>query len=98
MRRRCELRKNERLTGYLSSCSIKSEGTCTITRRATRPRGSQLSLRLKGNPKVLLRDLGEQGVICDFREPDIIRVAPTALYNTFTDVHRFVAILGEHAC
>jgi kynureninase len=35
--------------------------------------------------------LVEQGTICDWREPDILRVAPVPLYNTYRDVQRFVA-------
>ena len=41
--------------------------------------------------------LGEAGVICDFREPDVIRAAPVALYNTFDDVYRFAEIFKAHA-
>lgn len=91
--------KGDRLTGYLEFLLDKlPEGYCTITTpRDPAQRGCQLSLRLKGNPKQLLKDLGTQGVICDFREPDIIRVAPAPLYNTFTDVYRFAGILEEHA-
>ena len=36
------------------------------------------------------------GVKCDFREPNVIRVAPTSLYNTFHEVWRFVQILAKH--
>src|SRR5713101_6703002 len=40
--------------------------------------------------------LDEAGVICDFREPNVIRVAPTPLYNTFHEVWRFAKILAKH--
>jgi kynureninase len=36
------------------------------------------------------------GVKCDFREPNVIRVAPTPLYNTFHEVWRFAQILAAH--
>lgn len=32
---------------------------------------------------------------CDMREPNVLRVAPVPLYNSFTDVHRFITVLGE---
>ena len=41
------------------------------------------------------RRVGKHGVIVDSREPDVIRVAPTPLYNSFHDVHRFVHRLKE---
>lgn len=95
-----ELRKkSERLTGYLEFLLGElPHGYCAITTpRAPEARGAQLSLKIRGNPKQLLKDLTDQGVLCDFREPDIIRVAPTPLYNRYSDVHRFVGILGQHA-
>jgi kynureninase len=62
-------------------------------------RGSQLSLRLNATPEDAKRvhaRLNEAGVICDWREPNIIRVAPVPLYNRFVDVFGFVEAL-DHA-
>jgi kynureninase len=59
-------------------------------------RGCQLSLRLHRSPaeaRAAFDSLGSQGVFCDWREPDIIRVAPVPLYNSFVDVWEFVAAL-----
>ncbi len=91
--------KSERLTGYLEFLLDRlPPGYCTIiTPRDPAQRGCQLSLRLKGDPRDVLEKLKDAGVICDFREPDIIRVAPTPLYNRFIDVYQFAAILSEHA-
>ena len=47
-------------------------------------------------PKELFKELQTAGVKCDFREPHVIRVAPTPLYNTFHEVWRFAKILAEH--
>lgn len=54
-------------------------------------RGSQISIRLHGRGREACERLIARGIVCDWREPDILRVAPTALYNTFEDVDRFVA-------
>jgi kynureninase len=68
-----------------------------ITPRELNARGSQLSLRFRKEPKLLLAKLGEAGAFCDFREPDVIRAAPAPLYCSFLDVYRFVRILENHA-
>jgi len=63
-------------------------------------RGCQLSLKVvspEGAPHVTMHQLNaaldKRGVVADEREPDVIRIAPAPLYNTFADVHRFVGIL-----
>lgn len=61
-------------------------------------RGAQLSLRFVGQKtdvEEVYQELKRRGVICDTRKPDVMRVAPAPLYNSFADVHRFVCILKE---
>ncbi|KAL0480457.1 kynureninase [Acrasis kona] len=54
-------------------------------------RGCQVSVRvLKRDMDQVNKDLDSRGVVCDEREPDVIRIAPTPLYNTFQDVYRVV--------
>ena len=43
----------------------------------------------------VFKGLRKEGIICDERKPDVIRVSPTPLYNTFVDVWRFVECLGR---
>jgi kynureninase len=49
-------------------------------------RGCALSLVVRDRPRHLLGQLEKNGVVCDFREPNVIRVAPVPLYNTFHEV------------
>ena len=57
-------------------------------------RGCQFALRVVGGDgKAIFEQLEHQRVFCDWREPDVIRVAPVPLYNSFTDIDRFVEIL-----
>jgi kynureninase len=90
--------KGDLLTAYLEFLIDDALGSrCEIlTPRDPAQRGSQLSLRLPGrDARALVGALGKEGVICDFREPDVVRAAPAPLYNSFTDVQRFVRLLGE---
>jgi kynureninase len=69
-----------------------------ITPRTPASRGCQLSLRIPGarsRGKRVLDRLTELGVICDWREPDLIRVAPVPLYNRFEDVFTFGERLAQ---
>ena len=58
-------------------------------------RGTQLSLRLQHAPKELVGKLNKANVICDFREPDIIRLAPCPLYTRYQDTFQVVQILKK---
>ncbi len=56
-------------------------------------RGSQVSLVMKGAGKAIYQQLMEQGVVTDWREPDVIRLAPVPLYNTYSEVFRLGTVL-----
>lgn len=102
--------KSERLTGYLQFLidDIQSAGgskeSCgtgfqpgryeVITPRDPAARGCQLSILVHDRPKELFESLRAAHIIGDFREPNVIRIAPTPLYNTFQEVWRFSRILG----
>ncbi len=90
--------KSIRLTGYLEFLlsKIGSKKCSVITPREPDARGCQLSILAHERPKGLSKELEIAGVKCDFREPNIIRVAPTPLYNTFHEVWRFAKILAQH--
>lgn len=94
-----ELRaKSVMLTGYLEFllAEIGSKKFTVITPRDPNERGCQLSILAHEHPKQLLKELEAAGVKCDFREPNVIRVAPTPIYNTFHEVWRFTRILAQH--
>jgi kynureninase len=83
--------KSERLTTYLEFLLEQKpqEGFSIITPRDPAQRGAQLSLRVTKNGRAVCESLAHHGIICDWREPDIMRVAPVPLYNSFLDVHTF---------
>jgi kynureninase len=53
-----------------------------------------ISLRVPDRPREVQKSLEAAGVVCDFREPDIIRAAPVPLYNTYHEVWSFVRALA----
>jgi kynureninase len=84
--------KSVSLTGYLQFQldQQSSPKFSIITPRDEKRRGAQLSIRLPDAGRKLCERLAAAGVIGDWREPDIFRVAPVPLYNTYEDVYRFV--------
>jgi kynureninase len=90
------------LTGYLewllkSQVTSASSQINIITPSNARERGCQLSLQTKSNGKRIFDKLTKAGVIADWREPDVIRIAPVPMYNSFEDVWRFADILRTAA-
>lgn len=93
-----ELRKKSvLLTGYLefllNEFDAKRGLYTIITPSDPAQRGCQLSLLITNNGKKIFNSLIRAGVILDWREPNVIRLAPVPLYNTFQEVFRFVEIL-----
>ena len=83
--------KSERLTAYLEAwVEHVARGRIELL-TPSRPdeRGCQISLRALDRPRELVRALESAGVVADFREPDVVRVAPVPLYNSFLDVWSF---------
>ena len=87
--------KSQLLTGYLEFL-IKNnmqkkgeEAYKIITPSDSKQRGAQLSIIAAKNGKEIFNSLTKKGIIADWREPDVIRVAPVPMYNTFEDVWRF---------
>lgn len=87
--------KSELLTGFLEFLLKEISEIQIITPSTPQDRGCQLSLIAKKEAKPLFQFLKEKGVVADWREPDVIRVAPVPMYNTFEDVYRFVEIVKE---
>ena len=90
--------KSQRLTGYLQFLidDISPARFEVITPRDADARGCQLSMFVHDRPKELFASLKKEGVICDFREPNVIRVAPVPFYNSFHDVWAFAQVLTSH--
>lgn len=86
--------KSELLTGYLEFLLDRAGGKRfgVITPRDPAARGCQLSLRVPERGKQVFDALTKAGVVCDWREPDAIRVAPVPLYNRLAEVWRFAEI------
>jgi kynureninase len=92
--------KSVKLTGYLEALLQQSKDDnknfTIITPKDPMQRGAQLSLKLtEGLLDAVVRELERNAVVVDERRPDVIRVAPAPLYNTFTDVFDFVQIFRE---
>ncbi len=78
-------RKGDRLTGYLEWL-LRRSGVPVLT---PPERGSMLTVRF---PKAGLElELAKGGAVVDLRPPDIVRITPAPLYNSYEDVHRFCA-------
>lgn len=91
--------KSTQLTGYLEYLLKQVDSTgkkfVLLTPPKKSERGCQLSIYMKQNGKKVFNALTKAGVIADWREPNVIRVAPVPLYNTFEEVFRFVEIFRK---
>jgi kynureninase len=91
--------KSEQLTGFLETLLVRrlSDEVRILTPPDPSLRGCQLSLALRAGRergRQVFAGLSAAGIICDWREPDVIRVAPVPLYNRYADCERFVEVLS----
>jgi kynureninase len=92
--------KSEALTGFAQAGieALLHKDIHSITPKDAAQRGCQLSLRVAGGPeraRQVFKGLSERGVIGDWREPDVIRIAPHPLFNSFADVAACLGMLQE---
>lgn len=92
-------RKSIQLTDFLehllTSIDSYSDYFLIITPNHSKDRGCQLSILMRRNGKKVFNQLTKSGVIADWREPDVIRVAPVPMYNTFEEVFIFSEIFRK---
>lgn len=95
------IEKRDQLTGYLEFIINDISDRYTnvnfeiITPKDQSKRGAQLSILAHGKGKELFNYITKEGVVADWREPNVIRIAPAPLYNNYEDVYRFGKILEE---
>jgi kynureninase len=89
--------KSETLTAYLEFIlSNYSEYLTIITPKTTADRGCQLSIIVKENGKKLFDYLEANGIMPDWREPNVIRMSPVPMYNSFEDVYKIGEVLKAY--
>ncbi|TVR81520.1 MAG: kynureninase [Chitinophagaceae bacterium] len=95
-------KKSEQLTAYMAFIITETERKFSgkfnlITPPEKESRGCQLSILAKDRGREIFDEMKKGGLIADWREPDVIRLAPVPLYNSFSDVYQFGVLLNE-AC
>ena len=89
--------KSLKLTAYLEFLlsSITHLPFTIITPSVPEQRGAQLSLLFHERGREVFDKLTDAGIVADWREPDVIRIAPVPLYNTFEDAYCFFEVLRD---
>ena len=88
------------LTGYLEhildELNGESEHFRIITPRDSAARGCQLSVLTNNGGRALFQFLTDNGAIVDWREPNVIRIAPVPIYNSFEDIWKLGALISQY--
>ncbi|MEX2588855.1 MAG: kynureninase, partial [Chitinophagales bacterium] len=87
--------KSLQLTGLLEQLIQDNPGLEIITPKDPEQRGCQLSILTGKNGKKIFEEMRKQGIIADWREPNVIRVAPVPMYNTEEEVRQFAKIINK---
>lgn len=94
-------KKRKELAAYMHFILNEINSRCNekvidvITPTTESDRGCQVSMLMLKKGKEIFTELSKRGVIADWREPNVIRIAPVPLYNTFVDVYRFGEIVDK---
>jgi len=93
--------KSLSLTAYMQmviedASRLSGQEIRIITPAETHRRGCQISISVPGKGKEVFGKLSAAGVIADWREPDVIRLAPVPLYNSYEDVYQFGQLLTRY--
>ena len=86
--------KSKKMTDYLIWL-LQTIETNKINIITPKEKGCQISIQVKNADKKIFKIITKKGVIADWREPDVIRIAPVPLYNSYTDVYKFYKILDS---
>tara|TARA_B100000945_G_scaffold308323_1_gene297918 strand:+ start:962 stop:2212 length:1251 start_codon:yes stop_codon:yes gene_type:complete len=86
--------KSKKMTDYLIWL-LKTIETNKVNIITPKEKGCQISIQVKNADKKIFKIITKKGVIADWREPDVIRIAPVPLYNSYTDVYKFYKILDS---
>jgi kynureninase len=84
-----------RQTAHLQAMLDEMAGVETLTPRAADERGAMLCLRVRDRSKEVQAALAQRGVVADYREPDIFRLAVAPLYNTYHEAWQVVEVLRD---
>jgi kynureninase len=90
------VKRSKVLTAYLEFLllnSVCASNITIITPSNPDQRGCQLSVIFKNDGKELFQKLQENHIMVDWREPNVIRITPVPLYNSFIEIYNFVKIL-----
>ncbi len=87
-------KKSIQLTNYLEFVLQEVQNNtgqtlCVLTPKNSEERGAQFSVVVEGKNKSIVKKLAENGIIVDWREPNVVRLAPVPLYNSFEDIFLF---------
>ena len=92
-------KKSVALTGYLEFLLMQIDSNhnyfTIITPPGLHERGCQLSILMKKDGRKVFDRITRAGIVADWREPDVIRIAPVPMYNTFEEIYRFAGILKK---
>ena len=86
--------KSKKMTDYLIWL-LKTIETKKVNIITPKEKGCQISIQVKNADKKIFKIITKKGVIADWREPDVIRIAPVPLYNSYSDVYKFYKILDS---